>query len=154
MARTKQVAAKNTGGQVPRKTLAQAARKGVHKSAHKSTSPVPKHALAPKNARSSAPQTAGQRKKHRYRPLRNSGARGDKEIPEEYGAKDQEASFCKAREGDRPRFEDRLVSHLLLLLFIPSRRSLRTAHMHVFEHRVYRLVAKCLISSHLLTYRL
>jgi hypothetical protein len=69
MARTKQVAAKSTGGKAPRKMLAQAARKGINKTARKSTGgPVPKHNLPTKNAGSSAPSTAGQKKKHRYRP--------------------------------------------------------------------------------------
>lgn len=69
MARTKQVASKSTGGQAPRRTLAEAARKGTKQTARKSTGgPVPKHALAPKSARLSAPSTAAQKKKHRYRP--------------------------------------------------------------------------------------
>jgi hypothetical protein len=69
MARTKQVASKSTGGQAPRRTLAEAARKGTKQTARKSTGgPVPKHALAPKSGRLSAPSTAAQKKKHRYRP--------------------------------------------------------------------------------------
>jgi hypothetical protein len=70
MARSKRVAAKSTGGQAPRRTLAEAARKGTKQTARKPTSgPVPKHALATKNSRKSAPATSGvQKKKHRYRP--------------------------------------------------------------------------------------
>jgi hypothetical protein len=69
MARTKQVASKNIGGQTPRRTLAEAARKGTKQTACKSTGgPVPKHALAPRSARTSAPSTAAQKKKHRYCP--------------------------------------------------------------------------------------
>jgi histone H3 len=69
MARTKQVASKSTGGQAPRRTLAEAARKGTKQTAHKSTGgPVPKHAPAPRSAHTSAPSTAAQKKKHRYRP--------------------------------------------------------------------------------------
>jgi histone H3 len=68
MARTKQVAKKSTGGQAPRVALAKLA-KGTSKSSRKSTDgPVPKHNLATKNARKSAPGTAGAPRKHRYRP--------------------------------------------------------------------------------------
>jgi histone H3 len=68
MARTKQVAKKSTGGQAPRVALAKLA-KGTSKSSRKSTGgPVPKHNLAAKNARKSAPGTAGAPRKHRYRP--------------------------------------------------------------------------------------
>jgi hypothetical protein len=63
------VASKSTGGQAPRRTLAEAARKGTKQTARKSTGgPVPKHALAPKSGCLSAPSTAAQKKKHRYRP--------------------------------------------------------------------------------------
>jgi histone H3 len=69
MARTKQGAAKTPRGQAPRRTLAEAARKGTKKTARKSTGgPVPKNALATKNSRKSAPATGAEKKKHRYRP--------------------------------------------------------------------------------------
>jgi hypothetical protein len=59
MARTKQVASKSTGGQAPRRTLDEAARKGTKQTARKSTGgPVPKYALAPKSGRLSEPSTA------------------------------------------------------------------------------------------------
>jgi histone H3 len=66
---TKQVASKSTGGQASRRTFVEAARKGTKQTARKSTGgPVPKHQLATKNSRESAPAIGEQKKKHRYRP--------------------------------------------------------------------------------------
>jgi hypothetical protein len=115
MARTKQVASKSTKGQAPRRTLAEAARKGTKQTARKSTSePVPKHALAPKSGRLSAPSTAAQKKKHRYRP-ETVALREIRKYQKSVDLLIKESSFCKAREGDCSRLQDRPVSHFALL---------------------------------------
>ena len=61
MARTKQTAHKSTGGKAPRKHLASAAKRSTGGKA-------PRKQLPTKDARKSAPTTAGTKKPHRYRP--------------------------------------------------------------------------------------
>jgi hypothetical protein len=140
MARTKQVASRSTGGQAPRRTLAEAARKGTKQTARKSTGgPVPKHALAPKSGRLSAPLTAVQKKKHGYRP----GTVALREIRKYQKSVDlliRIASF--ARLGRLPKTSRQTC------------KSFCSSHMHVFDHGVTRALAKCLVSSHALNHRL
>jgi hypothetical protein len=114
MACTKQVAAKSTRGQAPRRALAEAARKGPKKRARCSTGgPRPKHQLATKDARKSAPSTGAVKKKHRYRPG-SVTLREIRKYQKSVNLLIRKAPFARLVREICPRLQDRPVSHFAL----------------------------------------